>query len=68
MITTQPVKPCPFCGDSDPYIDEIRPGLWALTCNGCGTVGPHDTAEERQNPEQAQERWNERAVASEVLL
>ena len=34
------VKPCPFCGDDDPHIDEIEPGKYALVCQDCQTIGP----------------------------
>ena len=34
------VKPCPFCGEDDPFIDEIEPGRFALVCPDCGTIGP----------------------------
>jgi Lar family restriction alleviation protein len=34
------IKPCPFCGDADPAIDETGPDVWAVCCNGCGAIGP----------------------------
>lgn len=52
------VKPCPFCGDADPQIDEIDMGIWALVCEGCKTIGPHEDG--HQTAEQAIERWNRR--------
>lgn len=37
------VKPCPFCGHDDPYLDEVvdddRPGYF-LACPECWATGP----------------------------
>ena len=38
--TAVQVKACPFCGEDDPFIDEIEPGRFALVCPDCGTIGP----------------------------
>lgn len=62
---TTPIAPCPFCGDSDPAIDEIDIGIWALVCNGCMTIGPHQDG--AQSSEQAIERWNARCDPAAVL-
>lgn len=52
---------CPFCGDTDPVMDEVRPRVWAPVCNGCGCMGPIDTTiDAEQTPEQAMARWNAR--------
>jgi len=54
--------PCPFCGDSDPAIDEIEIKVWAVCCNGCGCIGPVENyASALQSPERAIELWNARA-------
>jgi Lar family restriction alleviation protein len=57
-MTDMPIKPCPFCGDQDPAIDEIDNGIWALCCNNCMTIGPHQDGE--QSPAEASRKWNER--------
>jgi|GEM_PF-343701 len=56
-----PIKPCPFCGDTDPAIDEISSDDWALCCNGCGAIGPyyHDDGSSEVGPK-AIELWNRR--------
>lgn len=59
MTTT--VLPCPFCGDSDPAIDEIDMDIWAVCCNGCGAVGPHQSDDGVTNlGPKAIELWNKR--------
>lgn len=60
--------PCPFCGDTDPAIDEVELRVWALVCNGCGTTGPiedYDAAD--QSAERAIELWNRRAPVTEAV-
>lgn len=53
------IASCPFCGDDDPAIDEIRPQWWAIVCNGCEAIGPaHVTAEG------AIRLWDARAIAA----
>ncbi len=52
------VLPCPFCGNTDPSIDEIDSGIWALCCDECRTIGPHTDGE--QQPADAIKKWNER--------
>lgn len=55
------IRPCPFCGDSDPAIDEVEMGVWAVVCNGCGCTGPIENYEAaKQPPEKAIELWNKR--------
>lgn len=58
MVDTA-IIPCPFCRDSDPGIDEIDTGIWAVCCNDCKTIGPH--CDGHQTPEEAIEKWNARA-------
>lgn len=58
-MTDTAIQPCPFCCDSDPAIDEIDTGIWAVCCNDCRTIGPH--CDGAQSPEQAIEKWNARA-------
>lgn len=54
---------CPFCGDPDPAIDEIDMGIFAIVCNDCMCIGPHQNG--KQSAEEAIRKWNERATASE---
>ena len=61
------IRPCPFCGDSDPAIDEVEVKVWAIVCNGCGCIGPienYDNAS--QTAEVAIELWNRRVEPSAV--
>lgn len=57
MIDVQ-ILPCPFCGDTDPAIDEIDSDVWAVCCNECLAIGPHQDG--AQTTEQAIEKWNRR--------
>lgn len=57
-MTATAIEPCPFCNDSDPAIDEIDSGIWAVCCNDCRTIGPHQDG--AQTAEQAIEKWNRR--------
>ena len=65
---TAPIEACPFCGNTDPSIDEVELKVWALVCDGCGCTGPvenYDNAQ--QTSERAIELWNRRVtVALEV--
>lgn len=53
------IQPCPFCGDPDPAIDEIDMGIFAIVCNDCMTIGPHQNG--TQSAEEAINKWNLRA-------
>lgn len=62
-LHTQPphVEPCPFCGDTDPAVDEVEVRVWALVCNECGCIGPIENYESAdQSAERAIELWNRR--------
>jgi len=52
---------CPFCKEPDEgqHLDEVSPGTWALVCQGCGAIGPHDTAK-KQSPAEAYAVWRGR--------
>lgn len=54
--------PCPFCGDSDPCIDEVDTSIHAVVCNDCGCTGPIERFNEGtvQSAEKAIELWNKR--------
>ncbi len=60
------IEACPFCGDGDPAIDEIELGIWAVCCNECKTIGPHQDGE--QSAEQAIAKWNDRASNSDPCI
>ena len=49
---------CPFCGNSDVIVDEVKPNVIAITCEECQVIGPH--ADLDQSLEVAIQRWNER--------
>lgn len=60
-MSAEQIRPCPFCGDSDPQIDEVEAEVWALVCNGCGCTGPIESYyNAKQTPERATELWNQR--------
>ena len=52
---------CPFCKEPDhqQHLDEVAPGTWALVCQGCGAISPHDP-NVKQSPAQAYVKWRER--------
>lgn len=49
---------CPFCGNSDVIVDEVKPNVIAICCEECQVIGPH--ADLDQSLEVAIQRWNER--------
>ena len=49
---------CPFCGNDDVLVDEVKPNVIAITCDECQVIGPH--ADLDQSLEVAIQRWNER--------
>jgi len=62
-MTAPAILPCPFCGDTDPAIDEIEMDIWAVCCNECGAVGPHQSDDGVTNiGPKAIELWNKRAA------
>ena len=52
------ILPCPFCGNDDVVVDEVKPNVIAITCEECQMIGPH--ADLDQSLEVAIARWNER--------
>ena len=52
------ILPCPFCGNDDVVVDEVKPNVIAITCEECQVIGPH--ADLDQSLEVAISRWNER--------
>lgn len=46
---------CPFCGEPEASIDEVKPRRFALVCEDCGAIGP-----EADTQEEAVTRWNAR--------
>lgn len=54
------IKPCPFCGDNDPYWDQMQidnDTVNFLVCRDCGCEGPHSPLFEI-----AAKLWNIRTV------
>jgi Lar family restriction alleviation protein len=49
------LKPCPFCGNAELYMDSM--GTWSVNCK-CSAVGPNEDTKER-----AVEAWNRRRAA-----
>lgn len=54
-MTTQPLKPCPFCGGKEPYVTQLQYGSFRIVCSVCGVEGPYGNKEDR-----AIEGWNQR--------
>ena len=52
------ILPCPFCGNDDVLVDEVKPNVIAICCEECQVIGPH--ADLDQSLEVAISRWNER--------
>ena len=52
------ILPCPFCGNDDVLVDEVKPNVIAICCDECQMIGPH--ADLDQSLEIAIARWNER--------
>ena len=52
------ILPCPFCGNNDVVVDEVKPNVIAICCEECQVIGPH--ADLDQSLEVAIQRWNER--------
>jgi Lar family restriction alleviation protein len=52
------ILPCPFCGNADVVVDEVKQNVIAITCEECQVIGPH--ADLDQSLEVAIQRWNER--------
>ena len=52
------ILPCPFCGNDDVVVDEVKPNVIAITCDECQVIGPH--ADLDQSVEVSIQRWNER--------
>ena len=49
---------CPFCGNNDVIVDEVKPNVIAICCDNCQVIGPHHDTD--QPLEVAIQRWNER--------
>jgi len=60
-VNAPAILPCPFCGDTDPAIDEVDMDVWAVCCNECGTTGPtQDDKGQADVGAKAIELWNRR--------
>ena len=51
---------CPFCGRTQVTADDVKPGVWALGCPGCGAQGPVS----RDGLADAVRLWNARAAGA----
>lgn len=40
QIPAEAMKPCPFCGDPDPYVERSDEIFRHVACRGCGALGP----------------------------
>lgn len=66
-MTAPEIKPCPFCADPDPSIDEIDTDKWAVCCNNCGAIGPHLSDDGGATVgTRAIEMWNRRPEAEKL--
>lgn len=52
------ILPCPFCGNDDVVVDEVKTNVITITCEECQVIGPHDDLD--QSLEVAIQRWNAR--------
>jgi hypothetical protein len=50
------VRPGPFCRNPEPLVNEIEVGIWAICCDICLAIGPHQDGE--QSPQLALDKWN----------
>lgn len=50
------LKPCPFCGDLDPYVSGDDWNGWYVVCSGCGADGSTESTKA-----EAIDAWNTRA-------
>jgi Lar family restriction alleviation protein len=59
-VSVPPLQPCPFCGDSDVWINgDIEPKF--VACRKCWAFGPS-----APTVTQAAERWNKRAPSPQT--
>lgn len=55
------IKPCPFCGNANPTMEEVDMGVWALCCDKCNATGPISSFNGAgQTGSMAIEAWNRR--------
>lgn len=60
-MTGVSIKPCPFCGNANPSIDEVDIDVHAVCCDSCKMTGPIGGPNIRaQSPETAIALWNRR--------
>lgn len=61
---SEKMKPCPFCGDENPFIERMDTYTYAVRCNNCLATG--EWSEEDVNKEadkheaEAIANWNKR--------
>lgn len=71
------LSPCPFCGESDVFVERIELNSCAVKCNRCGAYGPEcETENEADLDEEgvndydpgepaAKRAWNDRKSCGE---
>ena len=55
-------KPCPFCGNDDPIIDEIDTETSIVRCYNCLAEGPYYGDTDSTSPDDAVKLWNSRVA------
>jgi hypothetical protein len=70
MIEDIKLLPCPFCGESDAFVECMTIGCYAVQCNNCCCFGPSrgDESEEDDGEDQARKAWNDMKSISKELL
>ncbi len=60
------LKPCPFCGSTDLFVERATYSACYVQCDGCGAHGPTEDQESDDEgtpgEKSAREAWNKRAV------
>ncbi|MCE8002563.1 Lar family restriction alleviation protein [Billgrantia ethanolica] len=57
MADNADLKPCPFCGSDDTFVERMTLGSCAVICNQCQGRGP-DTCPEDDADLEAEERYD----------
>lgn len=67
MTKLAKMKPCPFCGSTDAFVECMDFGDFAVRCNNCIGTGPHaegcdcdPSAENHRGARNAIREWNKR--------
>lgn len=69
MQNSLEMKPCPFCGHTDPFVERMELYSYAVRCNGClatGELSDEDiNKEEKEHEAEAVANWNKRVQLNE---